>query len=76
MKMIRKILGILFISAGVFMLARAVFEGLIDFYPSQNYIQESPLQELLNIGATVALIAVPILLGFFLLVRNRYRSGR
>lgn len=76
MKTIRKIFGSILIASGLAFTVRTIFMGWIDLYPNQNYIHESPLQELLNISSTLLVILVPILTGFFLLIRNRKKGKR
>lgn len=75
-KVIRKITGTVFIAAGLVMAVRTIFKGIIDWYPAQNYIHETPLQESVNILSTLLLIGVPIIIGIFVLIRNKKRRSR
>ncbi len=74
MKKLRKFIATILISFGLAFAIRTIYRGWIDFYPNQNYIQESPFQELLNISSSLLIIFVPILTGIFLLIRNRKKG--
>lgn len=74
MSSLKKFFGSVFILSGLIYAVWALLGGGIDFYPNQNYIQESPLQELLNISLTLMVIIVPGVVGFMILLRNRKKA--
>ena len=74
MRNLRKFIATILISFGLAFAVRTIFQGWIDFYPNQNYIQESPFQELLNISSSLLVILAPILTGLILLIRNRKKG--